>query len=291
MVFERSEQKIVGPDQAENLNDQSELVYPASATKRLLNFLVDNLVGIVILYEFLNLWISSHHPFGKFFLLFGFFLFLTHRLICESLWQRTLGKLITDTKVVDREGNKPKFFAVFIRSVSRIIPFEPFSFLGNNFPVGWHDIFSKTLVVSAKLSPEQVKKIDLKSIKKKQTLKNKIGGLIKILMITVIVHVVYSMIIIALGQSINAIAEKSSKFVVKASVEALVARGKVYKDSHDSYAGFCKDNIVVDALKAVSRNQVSSDTAYVCVDNDAAWVVSLPLRSGEYEHIGSMGSF
>jgi hypothetical protein len=36
------------------------------------------------------------------------------------------------------------------RTFSRIIPFEPFSFLDKNHPVGWHDSLSGTRVVSVR---------------------------------------------------------------------------------------------------------------------------------------------
>lgn len=64
----------------------------------------------------------------------------------EALFGRTLGKLVTRTKVVTRTGGKPTFSQVLIRTVVRWVPFEPLSFLwGDN--TGWHDDWSKTLVV------------------------------------------------------------------------------------------------------------------------------------------------
>lgn len=64
----------------------------------------------------------------------------------EALFGRTLGKLVTQTKVVTRTGGKPTISQVLIRTVVRWIPFEPLSFLwGDN--TGWHDDWSKTLVV------------------------------------------------------------------------------------------------------------------------------------------------
>lgn len=76
--------------------------------------------------------------------------------ILESLTQRTIGKLITQTKVVLENGEKPKVDVILLRSLARIIPFEPFSFLGNS-PRGWHDTLTKTYVVDTKIFDEQKK--------------------------------------------------------------------------------------------------------------------------------------
>ena len=68
--------------------------------------------------------------------------------VMEFSFGKTLGKMITKTKVVMADGSKPTFGTIFIRTLCRHIPFEPFSFLGG--PVGWHDSISKTRVVSDK---------------------------------------------------------------------------------------------------------------------------------------------
>lgn len=72
--------------------------------------------------------------------------YLGYYVICEALMQRTLGKLVTRTKVVSEDGGKPRFGQIMIRTLCRLIPFEAFSFLGNE-AVGWHDKISKTRVV------------------------------------------------------------------------------------------------------------------------------------------------
>ncbi len=68
--------------------------------------------------------------------------------VTESIWQKTLGKLITGTVVVTADGYKPSFKQIVGRSIARLIPFEPLSFLGR-YPVGWHDSLSRTRVVHA----------------------------------------------------------------------------------------------------------------------------------------------
>ena len=76
-------------------------------------------------------------------LLGGFTLYYT---ISEALTGRTIGKLITGTKVVDATGNKPSFGKALVRSLCRHIPFEPLSLLSSDAR-GWHDSIAKTWVV------------------------------------------------------------------------------------------------------------------------------------------------
>ncbi|NET36066.1 MAG: RDD family protein [Cyanothece sp. SIO1E1] len=80
-------------------------------------------------------------------LLLGIMLNLVYFVGLESLCGRTIAKFITRTKVVTVSGQKPDFGTIFIRTLCRYIPFEPFSFLGNN-PYGWHDSIPKTRVVN-----------------------------------------------------------------------------------------------------------------------------------------------
>ncbi len=60
---------------------------------------------------------------------------------------RSLGKLITGTKVVMIDGSAPTTKNYFYRNLCRIIPFDTLTFLGEN---GWHDKISKTTVVNKK---------------------------------------------------------------------------------------------------------------------------------------------
>jgi uncharacterized RDD family membrane protein YckC len=64
----------------------------------------------------------------------------------EAITGQTPAKYITKTRVVTEKGDKPDFNTIFIRSLCRFIPFEPFSFLGSGNR-GWHDTISKTQVI------------------------------------------------------------------------------------------------------------------------------------------------
>lgn len=73
-------------------------------------------------------------------------LIVAYYVLCEATSQRTLGKLVVGTRVVDaNHGGAPSFKQIVGRTFSRLIPFEPFSFFGEK--PGWHDDFSDTRVV------------------------------------------------------------------------------------------------------------------------------------------------
>ena len=48
-----------------------------------------------------------------------------------------IGKIITRTKVVICLGEKPHFFTIFVRTLCRIIPLDPLTFVAKGY--GWHD--------------------------------------------------------------------------------------------------------------------------------------------------------
>jgi uncharacterized RDD family membrane protein YckC len=66
--------------------------------------------------------------------------------IFEAALGKTPGKIVTRTRVMTPEGQRPSPRAILIRSLARFIPFEWVSFLNRN-PVGWHDSLSGTMVV------------------------------------------------------------------------------------------------------------------------------------------------
>jgi uncharacterized RDD family membrane protein YckC len=128
-------------------------MYPnASKSKRLVNFIIDYLImGFIINFVIALLFydlkknefvISSYSK--QFIYVTCIFLYY---LLCESVWNQTLGKKITKTKVVNLNNLKPNFMQIIIRSLSRLIPFYPITFLGMSSR-GLHDIFSKTKVVN-----------------------------------------------------------------------------------------------------------------------------------------------
>lgn len=67
----------------------------------------------------------------------------------EYFTGRTLGKVITGTKLVNEHGERPSFMQIVGRTLTRIVPFEPFSFLGSTGR-GWHDKWSDTYVIKTR---------------------------------------------------------------------------------------------------------------------------------------------
>ncbi|HUG69438.1 MAG TPA: RDD family protein [Pirellulaceae bacterium] len=69
----------------------------------------------------------------------------------ETVFQRSLAKFITGTRVVRVDGGRPSFGQILGRTLARLIPFEAFSFFGGKgYPVGWHDSLSGTRVISTR---------------------------------------------------------------------------------------------------------------------------------------------
>lgn len=74
---------------------------------------------------------------------------LAYYFVLEATTSRTLGKLLTGTRVVGPDGRPASVGRIAIRTLSRLIPFEPFSFFGKG-QRGWHDSISETYVVKAR---------------------------------------------------------------------------------------------------------------------------------------------
>lgn len=80
-----------------------------------------------------------------------FFVSLIYYFPQEWVSGRTLGKLLTGTQAINDDGRDLTLVRALSRACFRWIPFEPFSFLfliHHGKPRGWHDRFSKTLVIT-----------------------------------------------------------------------------------------------------------------------------------------------
>lgn len=75
--------------------------------------------------------------------------YLIYYTFCEKLFKGyTLGKLITGTRAIREDGGELSLKNAFIRSISRLVPFEAFSIWGENGL--WHDKWSKTMVIKSR---------------------------------------------------------------------------------------------------------------------------------------------
>lgn len=79
---------------------------------------------------------------------YGFFVFFLYFSTFEAMTGRTPAKFITRTKVINEDGVKPNYSTILLRTLYRLVPFDAFSFLGDNH-LGWHDRWSNARVVCA----------------------------------------------------------------------------------------------------------------------------------------------
>ncbi|HEX2845050.1 MAG TPA: RDD family protein [Chitinophagaceae bacterium] len=76
------------------------------------------------------------------------FNYLIYYTICEKAFRGyTLGKLLTGTRAIRQDGGELTFKDAFLRSLSRLVPFEAFSGFGDS---PWHDSWTKTTVVKSR---------------------------------------------------------------------------------------------------------------------------------------------
>jgi uncharacterized RDD family membrane protein YckC len=77
--------------------------------------------------------------------LISFLTFLAYYTLFEAATKgRTIGKLITGTVAVKDDGTALTFKEALLRSLCRMIPFEPFSAFGGR---PWHDTITHTMVI------------------------------------------------------------------------------------------------------------------------------------------------
>lgn len=76
------------------------------------------------------------------------FNYLIYYTLCEKLFKGyTLGKIITGTRAIREDGTELTFKDAFLRSASRLVPFEVFSGFST---LTWHDSWTKTMVVKVR---------------------------------------------------------------------------------------------------------------------------------------------
>lgn len=107
----------------------------------LFGFIMGPVLGLLsVSFSFTELWANL-----SFAILFLFY-FIAYYFLFEISWSRTIGKLITGTMVVNLYGRMPTITQIIVRSITRLIPIDPFTFFGNR-STGWHDSFSGTRVI------------------------------------------------------------------------------------------------------------------------------------------------
>ena len=130
---------------------------PAGTGVRFANYLID-LVGFYVLVFVIGIVIAlmqlnneayfedetlSGSKLGDFVLSYA--LYMLYYAVFEGATKgRSLGKLVTGTAAVQEDGTPITWHQAFIRSLSRLVPFEPFSAFGG---APWHDSWAQTSVV------------------------------------------------------------------------------------------------------------------------------------------------
>lgn len=141
---------------------------PTTWGKRLANYIIDYIVFIILVFTGAVIWgvviaVSNNSDSGftekGSELLLNVIIFLSYALyfaIMEHLLKgKTIGKMITKTRVVTTDGTRPTFSQILTRSFSRLVPFDALSFIRDN-PQGWHDKWANTYVVDDNALPDKI---------------------------------------------------------------------------------------------------------------------------------------
>lgn len=121
----------------------------ASKGNRFANYILDSIVINTILLMVTTYSIASGRGITLFeeYFYFCYILFaVPYYTLFEYIWGKSPAKFITRTIVVEINGKRPSFLTILARSISRLIPFEAFSFFGK-IPRGWHDTITETYVI------------------------------------------------------------------------------------------------------------------------------------------------
>jgi uncharacterized RDD family membrane protein YckC len=138
-------------DLTAKIEEQKELdSKKVSSVTRFIHFIVDTIaftaltmiIGFIVLLFFNSTNQTLATLMGYFMLtiaFFGYYVFM------ETKFQKTIGKFITKTKVVNKNGTKPGVGDIVRRTLCRLIPFDRISFLFTNN--GFHDKLSETTII------------------------------------------------------------------------------------------------------------------------------------------------
>lgn len=131
----------------------------ASLSQRFLNLIIDTVMQLLLFFVVLMFMVANAQANGDVTFISNLekntilqytittVISLVYYNFFEIVTARTVGKYLTQTIVVDENGEKPNHETILIRSLCRLIPFNALSFLGISGR-GWHDTISKTYVVN-----------------------------------------------------------------------------------------------------------------------------------------------
>jgi uncharacterized RDD family membrane protein YckC len=131
-------------------NPESAELIDASQGIRFANYLIDLIVfyafsfavGFVLYYVELGALLDGLNELVL--NLISLLVYVAYYTLLEGTTGKTIGKMITGTRVVTEDGQKPGWGQLIGRNFTRLIPFEPFTMLTGN---PWHDSWTNTRVV------------------------------------------------------------------------------------------------------------------------------------------------
>jgi len=115
---------------------------------RVINFVVDTIVVFLLSYGLYKWWtfyvIYWQYKYFQYYKVFYFTLFVYYTIL-EAISTRSVGKLVTMTKVTTTAGKRPAFYRILLRSLLRLTLIDAFfiPFIGRAL----HDQLSGTRVV------------------------------------------------------------------------------------------------------------------------------------------------
>jgi uncharacterized RDD family membrane protein YckC/type II secretory pathway pseudopilin PulG len=252
---------------------ETALVLPASLLQRFIHNFVDSIAMYIFAFAVGYIFmVALGEDIGA---MIGLIAFFAYHLIFEFLFQQTIGKMFTGTKVVSLTGDKPSFLALVGRTLARYIPLEALSFLfyGAYPTKGWHDRLSGTLVVPKGLSSEEIRSIDQKKLDEQKGNNTAsmivvviVGGLFMIAIIGIIAATVLA--------SLGTARSTGEDAATKSTLNSLRAQAELYSvKNDDSYDGFCLDS---------QTKQLLMGKTITCNDSPNEYAVSAKLNAEGY---------
>ena len=108
---------------------------------RATNYLIDFSIIIILWIGITIVFRNSNTEVSDF-----YFLMFLYYLILELFFRQTIGKMITKTIVVKKDGKRANFLNILIRSFLRLIPIDNISYLFGT-ERGFHDVLSSTKLI------------------------------------------------------------------------------------------------------------------------------------------------
>lgn len=272
--------KLCGKCGAQTTGESLTARHSATIWQRLVNYLIDRVGYGILAVIFIGIFVGVTFLFSgqgysartTFFIAWLLLIvaYPAYYIFFETIWQRTPGKWASDTKVVCLDGSKPKFWRIVGRTFARLIPFEQFSYLFGEYPYGWHDQITKTMVVPAEYTPEEIAQINPREKGKTHPIAVVIGTVVILLFIIAIVGVFSSVVLVSLDTA----RARAYDAGVRA---ALIQMRSNYIASDPGVEGgainFCNDPQMIATLNKFLTTQ------YQCFNNENHWALSVKLKT------------